>query len=131
MSYGTWQFDFTASDFNGKLSDVIFDMESHNFADHMWFEEQNGTINITQASDEIFRDSDAMLDAALSRLWEVHEATITGYVLEDSDDGSRYRGEWCNDDGIMKWGEGIDPAEYTVEQLQKIKEYADKLKEGQ
>ena len=129
MSYGSWWVELTASGFEGKLSDVIFDMESQDCADYLWFEEDDGDINITQASDELFSCSEEMLEDAIERLWSVHKAKITGYVLEDTDDGIRYRGEWDNTTGVMRWGEGIDPAVYTVDQLIKIKEYAEKLKE--
>ena len=104
-------------------------MENEDFADYFWFSVNEGKILIEQASDEYFHNSDEMLENALTRLWSVHKATIAGRVLVDSDTGDRYKGEWNNDDGTLRWGSGIDPADYTVDQLTKIHEYAQKLKE--
>lgn len=132
MSYGTWYVEFEAKDFEGKPSDVVFDMESQDdISDCFWFEldEDTGTISITHASDELWGISDEALEDTLRRLWEVHKATITGYVLIDPDSGSRSRGEWNNDDGRMDYAKGIDTADYSVEDLMKIQEYAETLKE--
>lgn len=134
MSYGTWYVDFEAKDFEGKPSDVIFDMESQDdISDCFWFDldEDTNIISITHASDELWGISDEALEDALRRLWEVHKATITGYVLIDPDSGSRSRGEWNNDDGRIDYAEGIDTADYTVDQLLQIQKYAETLKEGQ
>ena len=132
MSYGSWWVEFEASGFKGKMSDVIFDMEGlGEISDCFWFEgnEDTQTISITNASDELWGISDEALEDALDRLYNVHGATITGYVLTEPDSGVRTRGEWDNDKGYVTYGQGIDPAEYTVDQLNKIKEYAEKLKE--
>lgn len=134
MSYGTWYVEFEAKDFEGKPSDVIFDMESQaNISDCFWFEigEDTNIISITHASDELWGISDEALEDALRRLWDAHKATITGYVLKDPDSGSRSRGEWDNDAGTMVYASGIDTADYSVEQLLKIQEYAETLKEDQ
>ena len=130
MSYGSWWVELTAEGCEGKISDVIFDLEDKQFADYFWFTEDNGKIIIDQASDEYFHNSDDMLDNMLTCLWGTHKATITGRVLVDSDTGCRYKGEWDNSEGILRWGSGIDPADYTVEQLRKIQEFAENLKEN-
>ena len=133
MSYGTWYVEFEAKDFEGKPSDVVFDMESQDdISDCFWFEldESTNVISITAASDELWGISDEAMEDALRRLWEVHKATITGYVLIDPDSGSRSRGEWNNDDGRMEYAEGIDTADYSVEDLMKIQKFAESLKEG-
>ena len=129
MSYGSWWVELDAEGFKDDPDKVIFDLENEDFADYFWFNEESGKILIEQSSDEYFHNSDEMLEQMLTRLWSVHKATITGRVLVDSDTGERFKGEWCNDDGTLRWGSGIDPAEYTVDQLVKIKEFAEKLKE--
>lgn len=134
MSYGSWWVEFTAKDFEGKASDVVFDMESSDdIGDCFWFEidEDANTINIVQASDEVWGISDEALEDCLHRLWSVHKSTISGYCLMDLDDGIRRRIEWNNDTGVMVLSDGIDPADYTVEQLQKIQEFAKSLKEDE
>ena len=134
MSYGSWWVDFEAKDFEGKPSDVVFDMESQDdISDCFWFEldEDTNIISITHASDELWGISDDALEDALYRLWDVHKATITGYVLKEPDSGTRIRGEWNNDAGRMDYAGGIDTADYSVDQLLKIQEYAETLKEEQ
>lgn len=128
MSYGSWWVEFYATGIKDDLDKVIFDLENEDFADFFWFTADDGKILIEQSSDEYYHDSDEMLEKVLTRLWSVYQATITGRVLVDSDTGDRHKGEWNNDDGTLRWGTGIDPAEYTVEQLQKIHEYAQTLR---
>lgn len=129
MSYGSWWVELEATGFEDDPHKVVFDLENEDFADYFWFTVNEGKILIEQSSDEYFHNSDEMLEKALTRLWSVHKATITGRVLVDSDTGDRYKGEWNNEEGILRWGSGIDPADYTVDQLIKIQEYAQKLKE--
>lgn len=129
MSYGSWWVELEVSGFKDDPDKIIFDLENEDFADYFWFTENEGKIIIEQASDEYFHDSDEMLEKALTRLWSLHKATITGRILVDSDTGDRFKGEWYNDEGELRWGAGIDPADYTVDQLIKIQEYAEALKE--
>lgn len=128
MSYGNWWVEFNASGFKDDPDKVIFDLENEDFSDYFWFTVDEGKIRIEQSSDEYYGNSDEMLEKVLTRLWSVHKATITGRSLVDSDTGDRFKGEWCNNDGTLRWGEGIDPADYTVDQLIKIHEFASKLR---
>ena len=132
MSYGDWWVSFKARGFTGKASDVVFDMESQGeMSDFFWFtlSDDESTISIENATTELFSESQDMIGDALKRLHDVHEAEISGYVLTDADSGVRYRGEFDNSTGKLVWAEGIDPADYTVYQLQKIQDYAKTLKE--
>ena len=132
MSYGSWWVAFEARGFTGKGSDVVFDMESQGeMSDFFWFtlSDDESTISIEHSATELHADSEDMLGVALKRLHEVHEAEISGYGLTDGDSGIRYRGEFDNSAGDIIWASGIEPSEYTVEQLQKIHEYAKALRE--
>lgn len=128
MSYGRWWVEFTASDMKGKLSDVVFDMEAQGEpSDYFWFTIKEETIEVEHSSDEFYHNSDEMLETVLHRLWAAHGATISGKALVDSDTGDKHRAEWDNEEGKLKWGIGIDPAEYTVDQLNEINEFAHSL----
>lgn len=131
MSCSDWWVSFEARGFTGKASDVVFDMESQGeMSDFFWFtlSDDESTISIEHSATELHPDSEDMLGVALKRLHEVHKAEISGYTLLDGDSGIRYRGEFDNSTGEIIWASGVEPVEYTVEQLQKIHEYAKALR---